>query len=199
MIRLFLGGRHIFQTWLIVPEKEPPKTVWNAINNDINPVSNSEKQSSGLFSSLMFWKTWSVLATGASFVLALMLLAPQPIQQTVFDRNLDHVALVGDQAEPLWVIGANLETGELTARAINASAAGLDKAFELWMLPTEGSPQSIGLLPVNGGRTSHQLPAALLALLKDSKGLAISIEPSGGSPTGLPTGPVIQTAKIIGL
>ena len=114
-------------------------------------------------------------------------------------RGSDHIALVGGDADPLWVIGANLNTGELTVRAINAKAADLDKVFELWMLPNEGNPESIGLLPVNGGSVTHRLPAGLSALLRQSKGLAVSIEPPGGSPTGLPTGPVVHTANMVNL
>jgi len=51
-------------------------------------------------------------------------------------------------------------------------------------------------LPVNGDSITLDLPAGLSALLKESGGLAISIEPLGGSPTGLPTGEVIQTTNI---
>ena len=82
---------------------------------------------------------------------------------------------------------------------MNAVAADVDKAFELWMLPESGQPVSMGLLPVSGGSVSRALPAGLLALLKQSKGIAVSIEPAGGSPTGLPTGPVVHTARIVAL
>ena len=68
------------------------------------------------------------------------------------------------------------------------------------MLPANGPPLSFGLLPVTGGsRAQHQISPALWALLQGSKGLAVSIEPEGGSPTGLPTGPVVYTAAIVEL
>jgi len=57
----------------------------------------------------------------------------------------------------------------------------------------------MGLLPVSGNSVNRALPAGLRALLKRSKGIAVSIEPPGGSPTGVPTGPVVHTARIISL
>ncbi len=36
-----------------------------------------------------------------------------------------------------------------------------------------------------------KLPPALAGKMADAWGVAMSIEPAGGSPTGVPTGPVI--------
>jgi anti-sigma-K factor RskA len=43
------------------------------------------------------------------------------------------------------------------------------------------------------------LPADLAALVKGNATLAVSLEPPGGSTTGLPTGPVIATGKLTSL
>lgn len=172
-----------------IPEAQPPKSIWKHLQQRINA------QPTRLFDSIQLWRTWSLVSTLASICLIIVLVTPQALGP----KSPDHFALVGENDNPQWVISANLRTGELSAKAVNASAAGLDKAYELWMLPNQGSPQSIGLLPVNGGRVQHNLPPALLALLKESKGLAISIEPTGGSPTGIPTGPVVYTTSIIDL
>jgi anti-sigma-K factor RskA len=40
------------------------------------------------------------------------------------------------------------------------------------------------------------LSAASGEFLAGAKGLAISLEPAGGSPTGAPTGPILYTGKI---
>ena len=175
----------------------PPSSVWKGIHQRIN---NSDKVTNG---GVGFWHVWSGLATLASVALVVMVAQLQTSQDRPQDQiaevtqiDSSFIGLVGDNKQPLWVLSADLVTGQLSARAVNATAAGLDKAFELWVLPNEGAPQSVGLLPVNGGSITHTLPAGLSALLKESGGLAISIEPSGGSPTGLPTGEVIQTTNI---
>jgi len=41
------------------------------------------------------------------------------------------------------------------------------------------------------------LNAAQLGVLAQTMTLAVSLEPAGGSPTGLPTGPVIFTAPLL--
>jgi anti-sigma-K factor RskA len=43
------------------------------------------------------------------------------------------------------------------------------------------------------------LPPELATLAKNNAVLAVSLEPPGGSTTGLPTGPVIATGKLTSL
>jgi anti-sigma-K factor RskA len=175
----------------------PPRSVLRKIEQKISRQRGSEAAYVGGFFGPGFWRLWSGLTTVASVALLVILFqVPAPQSEFVASDELNHIGVVGDNQAPLWVISADLQTGALSVRAVNATASGVDKVFELWMLPNEGNPQSIGLLPVNGGSVTHNLPAGLIALLKKSKGLAVSIEPAGGSTTGLPTGEVIQTTKI---
>jgi anti-sigma-K factor RskA len=65
------------------------------------------------------------------------------------------------------------------------------KALELWVLPPGGTvPRSLGVLPAAGTQVVlPSMPAAGTALM-------VSLEPPGGSPTGLPTGPVVYAGKL---
>jgi anti-sigma-K factor RskA len=54
---------------------------------------------------------------------------------------------------------------------------------------------SLGLLPTRGAER-RVLTAAQRAALAGAKQLAVSLEPPGGSPTGLPTGPVLHVAAL---
>lgn len=70
------------------------------------------------------------------------------------------------------------------------------KSYQLWMLPGHGAkPVSLGLLPPSGA-VNERLSTAMLDTLSAASGLAVSVEPKGGSPTGQPTGPVVFTAAI---
>jgi anti-sigma-K factor RskA len=111
----------------------------------------------------------------------------------------DQLALFNDDSDqPLWLVSGSSESGQLSIKPINTQAVAVDnKAFELWMLPTSGQPKSLGLMPVSNKETKMVLSPQLLSVLQNSKGLAISIEPKGGSPTGLPTGPVVYQAPLI--
>ncbi len=166
----------------------PPAGVWAAIERRVWPSKKN-----GWWHSLRLWRSWSAVTSAVVVALLLMFM---PLSAP---PGPDHVGVIGEGSEPLWLISANLETGELSARAVNAVAADVDQVFELWMLPESGSPVSMGLLPVSGNSVNRALPAGLRALLKRSKGIAVSIEPPGGSPTGVPTGPVVHTARIISL
>jgi anti-sigma-K factor RskA len=100
------------------------------------------------------------------------------------------------ESQPLWLVRADVETGELSVRAINAKAPQPNQSYELWVLPATGNPQSLGLLPVattKAAKVSH----AVASLLANAKGLAVSVEPAGGSPTGLPTGPVVNVTALV--
>jgi anti-sigma-K factor RskA len=50
--------------------------------------------------------------------------------------------------------------------------------------------------------TTHEtqvvrIPDSLAAKLDAAYGLAMSVEPAGGSPTGLPTGPVLYAGECV--
>jgi anti-sigma-K factor RskA len=96
----------------------------------------------------------------------------------------------------LWQIGISERGDRLKISAVGASSPGAGKDFELWALSdTGGAPVSLGLVPVAGVERralSERQRAALLTAHK----LAISIEPRGGSPTGVPTGPVVHVVDV---
>ena len=78
----------------------------------------------------------------------------------------------------------------VTAQAM----ADAQRSAELWVIAGDGVPHSLGLLPASGGRMS--VDAANRARLAAGATLAVSLEPIGGSPTGLPTGPVVATGAL---
>jgi len=96
--------------------------------------------------------------------------------------------------KPLWLV----KLGERTLRvtAVGAAKEQPGKSYELWMLTEGGNPVSLGLLPRTGSQTVT-LNDAQFAALARSSALAVSLEPEGGSPTGLPTGPVLYSAPLL--
>jgi len=71
-----------------------------------------------------------------------------------------------------------------------------DRALQIWVIP-EGAetPLSVGLIARGEGLTSIWLPEDLAAQVPGAT-VAISEEPEGGSPTGLPTGPVLASGLL---
>lgn len=151
------------------------------------------------FERLGLWRGLSLVATAAAVVLA-VLLARTPTE-VVTPQAQQYVAVVNDpQSQPLWLVRVDVQQGRLAIRSINATAPAPANSYELWILPAGGAaPRSLGLLPTGTASVDAELPLELRPLLASAQGLAVSLEPAGGSPTGAPTGPVVYQAAILSI
>ncbi|MDX1405366.1 MAG: anti-sigma factor [Woeseiaceae bacterium] len=138
------------------------------------------------------WRGWW-LAVPAAAVAALLAIAILPT------TAIERAAIFADQdATAIWVVSADLDNGLLRTEVINAPESSPENSFELWILRDNNLPPlSLGLLPLAPGQVESRLSAELLAALAGASRLAISLEPAGGSPTGLPTGPVLYQATLV--
>ena len=100
------------------------------------------------------------------------------------------------QSQPRWLITVYPRTRRVDMKALADNTPPPGKSYELWMLPGSGKPIAMGLM--NGtGSASETVSAEVIAAITGAKGLAISVEPAGGSPTGQPTGPVVYVAQLV--
>ena len=67
--------------------------------------------------------------------------------------------------------------------------AGSGLVHQLWIIAPEAAPVSLGLLEAEPLLVTYPVPP-------EGWTFAVSLEPAGGSPSGLPTGPVILTAIV---
>jgi anti-sigma-K factor RskA len=186
-----------------VAEVRPPRRVWTAIQSRIGGPAREAKP--GFWDSLAFWRNWGLVATGcaAALVAAIALRAPQTIEVPVVKTvevplkgmQPSYVALLHatkDGEKLVFVAYAGRESDELWVKKVALGDAPAEHGFELWGLPAKPgeAPKSLGMLPA-GEQGTIKLAAAADQSLRDFPALAISIEPAGGSKTGLPTGPVI--------
>ena len=106
-------------------------------------------------------------------------------------RNQQYVAVFnqGDQ-QPRFVLSIDLKTRELTIRPVAAQAQS-DKSYELWIVSDKIKLRSLGLLDSATSPTRKQLEGFDPALLQQAT-FGISLEPKGGSPVGMPTGPALH-------
>jgi anti-sigma-K factor RskA len=100
-------------------------------------------------------------------------------------------------AAPLWRLERSADGTQINIRALGPVTLDVAKSYELWVLPRGGgNPLSLGVLPRQGG-VERQLTPAQRTLLAGASQVAVSVEPAGGSPTGLPTGPVVIVASVM--
>jgi anti-sigma-K factor RskA len=187
-----------------IAEVRPPHRVWTAIQSRLGGGAPAAKP--GIWDSLAFWRNWGLVATGcaAALAAAVALRPPQtievPVVQTIEvpqkGMQASYIALLHatapDGQKLVFLAYAGRHSDELWVKKVALGDAPPDHGYELWGLPaTPGeAPKSLGMLPKDDKGTI-KLAAAADQSLKDFPALAISIEPSGGSKTGLPTGPVV--------
>lgn len=79
--------------------------------------------------------------------------------------------------------------------SLTGAPAPSGRSPQLWLIDPAGVPHPLGLLKVNGV-AMIVLRVEAAARVQPASTLAISIEPLGGSPTGLPTGPVMAKGAL---
>jgi len=174
-------------------EVEAPSGVKAAIDRRLfaGGAAPASAPRSGLLSSLAFWRGLAVASLAA---LALYIALPfiKPPIQAPGDRLV--ASLAADGSDVRYLVLYDPRTHEVGLSHVTGDrAAGRD--FELWVIEGQGPPTSLGVIPVGA---SVQLPVAdtLRAKLNSGAVFAISLEPSGGSPTGQPTGPVVAAGDL---
>ena len=173
------------------PAEQPPARVWRAVEARIAagvaPLLSGHRR----FGSLAFWRGLAVAACAAAAGLIIYITgfprSAGPLAPTV-------VAVLADQSgDPNWIAIAGPRRGEVSVSVIRSQSEDARHAFELWGI-SGGTPHPLGLLPRQSGNA-----ATILAdqLPPPGELLAVSLEPPDGSPTGLPTGPVLSEGKVL--
>lgn len=129
-----------------------------------------------------------LLGAGTAAALALTVVAvvlpPAPVPAPALTATL------AADGEPLvYAAVYDQATGELVIRLAGGEAAPAGLIHQLWLIEAPAAPVSLGLLSAPEIRHAMAPPA-------EGAVLAVSLEPAGGSPTGLPTGPVLVTGVV---
>jgi anti-sigma-K factor RskA len=173
----------------------PPQRVWQAVRERLH----FGRVSSAFWEKLSFWRL-SSFASGL-LALALILFVALPKPQAPDDAGR-MVVVMNDLATSKPAMTASWEPGQrggrsLRIRVIGHAEMAANTAWELWMLPGgDQAPVSLGLITTHETQIV-QVPQQLAARLDASQGLAMSVEPAGGSPTGRPSGPILYAGECI--
>ncbi|PTM97432.1 anti-sigma factor [Mycoplana dimorpha] len=169
----------------------PPAYVYSAAERGLFEAPAQDKapadqRRDGVWNSLALWRSLALFSLAAGVALAGPgLMSRQPSKQLI-------TQLSGADNPISLAARYDAQSGELTMTPV---AAGQDAArsLELWLLEDGKSPVSLGVLPQTGDGTLT-VPEAMRPRLKGAV-LAVSVEPPGGSPTGIATGPIIASGK----
>ncbi|MBI4639603.1 MAG: anti-sigma factor [Candidatus Tectomicrobia bacterium] len=162
---------------------EPPQKVWQTLQQRIAlPMAIRPS----FWYRIEFWRPFGLITSAVALILLLYLrLAPSP------ELPPSYVAIISDsQGQPVWLVSVTKRSRQMTIEVLKPQQISLDKAFELWAVPKGQVPRSLGLIPSSGSQIIT-LPTQAGKALVDVIALAVSLEPTGGSPTGVATGPVL--------
>ncbi len=144
-------------------------------------------------------RAWSWRGLAAAATVLVVLIGGFAAWRVMQGPSLQQMATIADPkaTAPAWRIDADADLRHLRMAALGGALPQAGKSFELWALPDNGgAPVSLGLMPNQGSAERDLTDAQRLALQGASK-VAVSLEPEGGSKTGLPTGPVLFVADRI--
>lgn len=160
----------------LVPVK-PPDVIWKRISLAL-PARNKVTPQRRLL-------PWLAAAgiTIAVLVSAYLYREPALTPLTVLD-NAQHTGQ--------WVVSTNSHQDRISLFPLGQVNVDPDRSLQLWLIPAGKAPVSLGL--VNSEATSDFALNGLNTL--NNASIAISLEPKGGSPTGLPTGPILFSSKL---
>lgn len=147
-------------------------------------------QGTGLWNSVVFWRTFtaaSLIVTAAALSLTFATVSPPK----------PGAPLVAELSAPSSQVGLlasyEAQTGKLRIVPV-AAGKPEEKSLELWMIPADGTPKSLGVFATGrDGDGELVIPVEMRSSIGEGTTLAVSLEPFGGSRTGAPTGPVVAS------
>ena len=184
----------------------PPSSVWQGISDEIAVATArattvatarattvaTARARPGLWHSLGLWRGLAFAGTAAAAI-ALTQIGKAPTSPGP-PPHLLVAALAGADGKPLLSAAYD----PLRGAVVLTPATHIDnggKSPELWVIEGDKPPRSLGIIDISGPN-AHSIASQRLVGLKPGATLAISIEPFGGSTTGLPTGPVVASGKL---
>ena len=193
-------------SWL--PERAAPASLWQSIEMELFGTQNRATDASlaatpsALASTAsvtplkakrpLAWFAAAAMAAGVSLWLALPnIIAPVPTATVAIQT---YATLSNEHDNAQWQIA--LATANTLRVQLNGTWSPTpQRDLELWAIGANGTPVSLGVLALTQNVATLKLSAEQQGLLRTATLLALSDEPTGGSPTALPTGPVLFTGK----
>lgn len=161
----------------------PHARVWTKIAARIDGIGAtrpSAKTPVGLWESLAFWRSLGLAASGlaASLLAAFLFWAP-------VDKDPMLTAVLAEENNVARAFIEQPKSGMLMVKMVAPWKTMNGMALELWVVPKVGPPRSLGV--INDTGETKLVLVGMEERLSGGLVFALSKEPHGGSPTGLPS------------
>jgi anti-sigma-K factor RskA len=201
------------QAPLVLPEAPPPAAIEAIAPAAAVDTSNVIR----LSAQAKRWRNVATFTTAIAAALVAMIavqayrpdllpdgLRPKPRVQVVEVKTPSvptpagqYVALLQkDSGSPAFILTVDGATRNFTVRRVGATPEP-GKSYELWLVSDKlQRPRSLGVIGGNDFTTRPVLSAYDPDTVNKAT-YAVTLEPEGGSPTGVATGPIVFTGKLI--
>ena len=191
-----------------------PEHVWLQLRTRLgwSPVEGAKR---GVWQNAGFWRGATALAAAAAIAAVVVgripdapvpaplppQVAVQPVPAPVPAPVPEEAAarpvttLAHDDGTPGWLASVDVARGNVLMVPVPAPADAQGRVPELWLIAPGQAPRSLGLVSIDKSHTVS-VPAELRSALAVGATLAITLEPRGGAPQGVPTGPIIVKGEI---
>lgn len=171
-------------------ELAPPNSIFAKIERRLFGPVQSPVASRGLWHSAVFWRS-------LSFVTSAVAIGALVYTGMVTPGRQDGTPLVAELSAPgspvALLASYDMASGRLKMVPVAAGRPD-EKSLELWLVPDGGSALSLGVLQP-GVSGEMLIPADMRSRISEGSTLAVTIEPFGGSPTGVATGPIVASGS----
>jgi anti-sigma-K factor RskA len=184
-----------------MPPVEPPARLWAAIEREIASSAQLDPSIVAFPTPgarnpnrvAVAWRAFGLTAVAIAASLAVYIAVREPAATT----DTSSIAVLSDETgHAAFVVAASRDRKHLFLARVGGAHAPTGRTYQLWLLPHGVAPRSLGLVP-DLHRAAFELAVEDARRLAAADGLAISLEPAGGSPTGLPTGPILFKGGVI--
>lgn len=179
---------------------EPPASVWPKILAALPGATTLAGTPSGsaeviyLNRRLKRWRAATYIASAIAASL-LLFVGLRDVLQPKPELGRYVAVLQADKVSPGFLLTVDLKTKEFTVRRVGAETP-RDRSFELWLVHDKfPAPRSLGVIG-DHEFTRSQLAAYDPQIINEAT-YAVTVEPPGGSPTGVATGPIVYVGKLI--
>jgi anti-sigma-K factor RskA len=189
-------GRLIPLTASIRPQRPSP-ALWPRIEARINGASAAVPRTTW-WQGLAFWRALSAVGLVAALSLAVMLASPGPVQPPIVvvlsaaPPPAGSAAAAAGAVQPAsFVASISADGRAMVTKPLVAVSMDTSRALELWSLPAQGAPRSLGVIAADKATVVERGK-----VLQGTDAFAVTLEQAGGSPDGKPHGPILYVGKL---
>ncbi|CAN7462663.1 anti-sigma factor [Phenylobacterium sp. LjRoot164] len=174
-----------------------PAGLWPRIERMLAANDNAQ----GVRRRLRFWRaaTLGSLAVTAASLAAVVFLAARPPEVITQPRPpmgpMMNARLMSDGGQPLFLAAYDPERKSILVASLVPPGADPDHSHELWLIPADGKPRSLGLIDP-GASKALPMSEPMADMTTEGVSLAVTVEPRGGSHQAGPSGPVAAVGKL---